>query len=129
MAVSRLNPRKIGELGSMFACPTVKQIEERECCSLRIPLGDKQLERLFSNFELILIGEFDSACRDDKDRIINFVLASRPSHPFWKDVLDDSSNIPTKPIETYLDVFDASGPLFPTEVFKKRQVTCEITRI
>ena len=43
----------------------------------------------YGDTELILSDEFSIGYGDPLDQISNYIIASRPGHPFWKDVIAD----------------------------------------
>lgn len=70
----------------------------------------------YGDTELLLSEEFALDFGDALDQIANYVFASRPGHPFWKDVIADLvSNPPSAGV--YKDVIDATGPGFLSRVF------------
>jgi mannosyltransferase OCH1-like enzyme len=70
----------------------------------------------YGEAELLLSEEFALSFGDSLDQIANYVFASRPGHPFWKDVIDDLIKNPPR-VGVYKDVIDATGPGFLSRVF------------
>lgn len=70
----------------------------------------------YGDAELVLALEFDKAFGSSVDLIANFVLASRPGHPFWADILAALSADPPVTHRAH-DVGTATGPGLVTRVF------------
>jgi len=70
----------------------------------------------YGDTELLLSYEFAIEYGDAQDQIANYILASRPGHPFWKDVIADIIKNPPS-ATVYTDVIDATGPGFLSRVF------------
>ncbi len=70
----------------------------------------------YGDAELLLSYEFALDFGDARDQIANYVFASRPGHPFWKDVIADIIGSPPS-VNDYTDVVDATGPGFLSRVF------------
>jgi len=63
----------------------------------------------YADAAVVLSLERERAFGDDEDMVANYVFASVPGHPLWRDVLDDlRANPPTA--RTYYDVGMATGP-------------------
>lgn len=71
----------------------------------------------YSGAELILAEEFSRAAGDPIDCIANYIFASAPGHPFWRDVKATLLADPPT-IATYEDVVAATGPVFLMRVFE-----------
>jgi mannosyltransferase OCH1-like enzyme len=70
----------------------------------------------YKDAELLLSHEFSREFGDGRDQIANYVFASRPQHPFWKDVIADIvANPPSASV--YTEVVEATGPGFLSRVF------------
>ncbi len=70
----------------------------------------------FAGASLVLGMEFDVHHGDSFDQVSNFVMASAPQHPFWRDVLDDLIQRPPQ-TDNYHDVIKSTGPGLLTRVF------------
>jgi mannosyltransferase OCH1-like enzyme len=70
----------------------------------------------YSDASLVLSMERSRSYGDEIDLIANYVFASMPGHPFWRDVLADLRDRP--PVtRDYYDVGAATGPLLLTRIF------------
>ena len=74
----------------------------------------------FAGASLVLGMEFDVHHGDSFDQVSNFVMASAPQHPFWRDVLDDLIQRPPQ-TDNYHDVIKSTGPGLLTRVFFANQ--------
>ena len=72
---------------------------------------------VYSDSELVLGYEFNQSSGDQVEQIANFVFASVPGHPFWKDVLNDLQSNPPQP-SSYLDICHATGPGLLSRIYK-----------
>ena len=70
----------------------------------------------YGDAELVLSDEFSISYGNSVDQIANYVFASRPGHPFWKDVIADIIKNPPR-VSAYHDVIDATGPGFLSRIF------------
>ena len=87
----------------------------------------------YSSSELVSGQEFDRAYGNSVDQIANFVFASIPGHPFWKDVLNDLQQNPTQAFSC-LDVCGLTGPDLLSRVYQENSqrydhVTLEPRRV
>ena len=87
----------------------------------------------YKGSELVLGYEFDRAYGDPVDQIANFVFASAPGHPFWKDVLNDLQHNPPQAF-SYLDVCGLTGPGLLSRIYRENHqhyghVTLEPRRV
>ena len=71
----------------------------------------------YGDTQLVLSEEFSSSRPGAADgQIANYVFASAPGHPLWKDMLDDLIRNPPR-ISTIDDIIPATGPGFLTRIF------------
>ena len=87
----------------------------------------------YGDSELVLGYEFDESYGDPCNQIANFVFASVPGHPFWKDVLLDLQHNPPQ-ATSYLDVCGMTGPGLLSRIYKENyqrygNVTVEPRRV
>ena len=70
----------------------------------------------YSGCRVLLAAERSIAFGDSRDSVANFIFASEPRHPLWRDAIDDlTRNPPT--IGSYIDVPKATGPGFLNRVY------------
>ncbi|MGL4511463.1 MAG: glycosyltransferase family 32 protein [Lacipirellulaceae bacterium] len=75
----------------------------------------------FGEARLVFSMEFDRSFGDACDQLANYVIASAPRHPFWRDVLDELIANPPR-TSTYDEVCGATGPgLLSRVYFANRQ--------
>ena len=87
----------------------------------------------YRDSELILGYEFQRSYGDSVDQLANFVFASVPGHPFWKDVLNDLRYNPPQ-VSVYLDVVGMTGPELLNRIYREnhhryKKVTLEPRRV
>ena len=87
----------------------------------------------YRDSELILGYEFHRSYGDSVDQLANFVFASVPGHPFWKDVLNDLRYNPPQ-VSVYLDVVGMTGPGLLNRIYREnhhryKKVTLEPRRV
>ena len=82
----------------------------------------------FTGTGLVLSKEFDSRYGDGVDQIANYVMASEPGHPFWKDVLEELISNPPR-TRSYDDVVYATGPGLLTRIFQRHAARYENVRL
>lgn len=70
----------------------------------------------YGDARLVLSQERSPDDGDDHLQVANYVFASVPGHPFWRDVLDDLVHNPPV-VRTVDDVIAATGPSFLTRIF------------
>jgi mannosyltransferase OCH1-like enzyme len=70
----------------------------------------------YGNAEIVLSEERSPDHGDGHLQIANYVFASAPGHPFWKDALDDLVRNPPV-VRTVDDIVAATGPVFLTRIF------------
>jgi mannosyltransferase OCH1-like enzyme len=70
----------------------------------------------YGDAEVVLSEERSPGHGDGDLQIANYVFASAPGHPFWKDVLDDLVHNPPV-VHTVDDIVAATGPGFLTRIF------------
>src|SRR5690606_38543121 len=71
----------------------------------------------YSGADVVLSLEYDVAYGDDVDQIANYLFASVPGHPVWRDVLAAVQISPPSAGDE-AEVCVATGPAFLTGVFK-----------
>ena len=87
----------------------------------------------YRDSELVLGYEFQRSYGDSVDQLANFVFASVPGHPFWKDVLNDLRYNPPQ-VSVYLDVVGMTGPGLLNRIYREnhhryKKVTLEPRRV
>lgn len=76
----------------------------------------------YGDAEVVLGEEFSPAYGDPLWQVANYVFASRPGHPFWRDLLDDLIRNPPR-IRSIRDIVKSTGPRFMTRVFEEKRST------
>jgi mannosyltransferase OCH1-like enzyme len=72
--------------------------------------------------------EYDVAFGDPVDQVANYVFASAPGHPFWRDVLDNLQQHPPHAAEE-TDVCRVTGPWYLSGRFFKNRSRYEGVRV
>ena len=70
----------------------------------------------YGNHEVVLSWEFSPDYGDDIAQVANYVFASRPGHPFWRDVIDEMIRGPNLAAE-YDQVPGITGPEMLSRVY------------
>jgi len=74
----------------------------------------------YDDASVVLSLEYDVAFGDPVDQVANYLIASAPGHPFWRDVLDNLQQHPPH-AEQSTDVCLVTGPWYLTgRYFKNR---------
>lgn len=70
----------------------------------------------YGEASVVLSLEYDEAYGDDVDQVANYIMASVPGHPLWKDIMEDVRLTPPR-APTPADVCTVTGPGLITRVF------------
>lgn len=82
----------------------------------------------YSGTRLVLALERAIAYGDRRTAIANFVFASEPGHPFWRDVIDNLRDNPPS-IAAYHEVTKTTGPGFLNRIYQERKDRYEGVRV
>jgi mannosyltransferase OCH1-like enzyme len=82
----------------------------------------------YGDTSVVLSLEFDVAFGDSQDQVANYLFASVPGHPLWRDVLDDLQQHPPPETES-LDVCLVTGPWYLTGVFSRNRLRYDGVRL
>jgi mannosyltransferase OCH1-like enzyme len=74
----------------------------------------------YGEASVVLSLEYDVAFGDPVDQVANYLFASTPGHPFWRDVLDNLQQHPPYAAEP-TDVCLATGPWYLSGLFFKNR--------
>jgi mannosyltransferase OCH1-like enzyme len=82
----------------------------------------------YGDASVVLSLEYDVSFGDSADQVANFLLASVPGHPLWRDVLDNlQQHPPHAPEQT--DVCLVTGPWYLSGIFFKNRSRYEGVRL
>ena len=82
----------------------------------------------YGDAAVVLSLEYDLAFGDPVDQVANYLFASAPGHPFWRDVLDNLQQHPPHAAES-TDVCLVTGPWYLTGMFMKNRSRYEGVRL
>ena len=74
----------------------------------------------YGDASIVLSLEYDVAFGDPVDQVANYLFASVPGHPFWRDVLDNLQQHPPHAAES-TDVCLVTGPWYLTGMYFKNR--------